>query len=344
MTIRFATAEEITTWNERLTTNPDGGNVFQMSESAHIKTRSGWTPRFLMSDGVAILALERMIPLLGAFWYLPKGPSVTSAGQLATILPSLQEFAASRGVFAVKIEPELPSTDQSALQALGLQPSFPVQPNSSTVLVDLTPAPDDIIMSFNQKGRHAVRRAERDGVRAEPVATTPENIDIMYELMRQTAEGQWNLRPKDYLASYWRSFSDSGHGQMFFATFESQVVAASFAILIGKNGTYKDGASVRRRTAYGASHLLQWEMMQWMKSRGVERYDLCGVPPRARLDDPSHYLHGVGRFKTSFNKEVTDFVGAFELPVNRLRFRLWKTFVERLVLRLHRFRHHQEWY
>lgn len=346
MTTRFATPQEINEWNGHIARNPDGGNVFQLQESALVKQSVGWEPRYIIADDKAILALERKIPFLGRFWYLPKGPSISSSAELKTILPEVRELAATSGVFAIKIEPELtknPATTQELL-AVGLRPSFAVQPNSSTVLIDLAPSLDDVLASFNQKGRHALRRAERDGVTAMPVDTTNESIDVMYELMRQTAEGQWSLRPKQYLARYWKSFSESGQGQMFFAYFEGQVVAASFGILIGKNGTYKDGASVRKRTAYGSSHLLQWEMMKWMKSRGVIRYDLCGVPASDRLDDPSHYLHGVGRFKTSFNKQVTDFVGAFELPVSPFKFKLWKLIVERIVLRLHRKLHAEEWY
>lgn len=346
MTIRLATSEEITNWNQLLAANPDGGNLFQMKESAEVKAGAGWTPRFLIATTGAILALERSIPLLGSFWYLPKGPSVATPEQLRELLPSLKKFAAANGVFAVKIESELPKSE-STLELLSqteLRPSFPVQPNGSTVIIDLAPSLDDITASFNQKGRHAFRRALRDGVTAGPIELSQDNIDIMYELMRQTAEGQWSLRPKDYLTRYWKSFTESGHGQLFFARYEGQVVAACFGVLLGKNGTYKDGASIRKRTAYGASHLLQWEAMQWMKSHGVERYDLCGVPPSNRLDDPTHYLHGVGKFKTSFNKSVIDFTGAYELPVNTLKFKLWKTVIERLVLRAYRARHQQEWY
>lgn len=346
MSIRQATETEITNWNSLLTANPDGGNLFQMSQSAAVKQSAGWKPRYIMAGDVAVLALERQIPLLGKFWYLPKGPSVNSVEQLAALLPDLRAFAKTQKVFTVKIETEIIKTAEATSQLLtsGLQPSFPVQPNSSTVLVDLSPALDDVLMAFNQKGRHALRRAERDGVTVEAVETNQQNIDTMYDLMAETAKGQWSLRPKPYMIKYWQSFTSTSNGQLFFASYQGQVVAASFAIAIGKNGTYKDGASIRKRTAYGASHLLQWHMMQWMKSKGVTRYDLCGVPPSDKLDDTNHYLHGVGKFKTSFNKQVIDFIGAYELPISPLRFKLWKSIVERLVLRLHRARTHQEWY
>lgn len=346
MTIRFATDDEIKDWNDLLIKNPDGGNIFQMKENAEVKSANSWKPRYITAGAIAILALEKNIPLLGKFWYLPKGPSVASASDLVALVPDLKAFAAKNGVFSVKIESELPKDEasESKLASTALVRSFPVQPNGSTVLIDLAPSLEDILMSFNQKGRHALRRAERDGVTVNAVELTQESIDTMYELMRQTAEGQWSLRPKEYLTNYWKRFTESGHGQMFFAYFEGQVVAASFGVAIGKNGTYKDGASIRKRTAYGASHLLQWTMMKWMKDHGVTHYDLCGVPPSDKLADETHYLHGVGTFKTSFNKNVVDFIGTFELPVNTAKFVLWKKIVERVVLRLHRKLNREEWY
>ena len=346
MTARYATQEEIDNWNDLITANPDGGNIFQLKESAEIKQLSNWQPRFIIAEDIAVLALEKNIPLLGKFWYLPKGPSAANVTDLIGNMNKLKQLAAASQVFSIKIETELEKDSKTIADLLtgGLIKSYPVQPNGSTVLIDLSPSLDEILTSFNQKGRHALRRAERDGVTVEAVELTSNTIDTMYELMRQTAEGQWSLRPKEYLTKYWQLFTKSGNGQMFFAYYEGQVVAASFGVVTGKKGTYKDGASIRKRTAYGASHLLQWTMMKWMKEHGVTQYDLCGVPPSDKLEDQNHYLHGVGRFKTSFNKTVIDFIGAFELPVNTLKFKLWKALIERIVLRLHRKLHKQEWY
>ncbi|HEU0266666.1 MAG TPA: peptidoglycan bridge formation glycyltransferase FemA/FemB family protein, partial [Candidatus Saccharimonadaceae bacterium] len=103
-------------------------------------------------------------------------------------------------------------------------------------------------------------------------------------------------------------------------------------------------ASIREKVVYGASHLLQWEMIKWMMAHGAEVYDLCGTPPSDRIHDPTHPFAGLARFKTSFNKHVTDYVGCYNLPVKPLRYKLWKTIVERAVLRLHRLRNHTEWY
>ena len=346
MTFHFATDDEITNWDELLLENPDGGNVFSSLEIAQTKADNGWVPRYIVGDDLAILALEKTIPLLGKFWYLPKGPGVTTVSGLKPILDSLKAFAASHGVFVVKLESEILRTPENAqkLVKMGLEKTFAVQPNASTVLIDIAPDLDTVLAGLNQKGRHAIRRAERDGVTAHPVDPTEKNMRTMYDLLKITAEGQWQLRGYEYFHEIWSKFVKNGHGQMFFAEYEGNVVAASFGLILGEKGTYKDGASIRERTAYGSSHLLQWEMIKWMKAHGAKVYDLCGTPPSEEIRNPDHHFAGLARFKTSFNKTVTDYVGCYNLPVSSGAYKAWTSVVERIVLRVHRQRFHTEWY
>ena len=62
-----------------------------------------------------------------------------------------------------------------------------------------------------------------------------------------------------------------------------------------------------------APHLLQWEVMRWLRARGVEAYDLVAVPPAAELN-PAHPLFGLYRFKSGFSERITEYVGTWDLP------------------------------
>lgn len=346
MTIRFATGDETNSWNEKILKNPDGGDVLQSLQFAHMRELGGWKPRFVMGDKLALTVLEKAVPGLGNFWYLPKGPGVTSVVQLGDLLPELREFAYKNGVFVVKVEPELEKTESAtaALRELGLRHVASIQPNASTVLIDLTPNLDDILAGLNQKGRHAIRRAERDGVTVERVKTTDRNCKAFYALLRQTAEGSFVIRSYDYFRQFWQSFDKAEMGQLFFAHYEGQLVAAAFALKFGRKSTYKDGASIRQRTAYGASHLLQWEVIKWAKEHGALQHNLYGAPPSDKIGDESHPYYGVGRFKTSFNKQVTDYIGAYDIVVRPRQYALWTKFGERAAKSLWWRAHHESWY
>lgn len=338
--------DEIDAWDEQLVSNPDGGNIFQMAEVAEVKRLGGWTPRYREFDGLAITIHEKPVFGLGKLWYLPKGPGVSSIDQLSAILPAIEKAAKKAGAFVVKIEPEFKKSEvkSSDLAALNLIHVNPIQPNDSTVILDLTGSLDEIMAGLNQKGRHAIHRAERDGVTAEAVPFTDENARTMYALLCATAEGKFNTRSFEYYHAFWQNLVNTGRGQLFFASFEGKIIAGAFSAYLGHKGTYKDGASVRERTAYGASHLLQWEIIKWMKDHNVTSYDLCGTPSSDQILDESHPHYGLGRFKTSFNKEVTDYVGAYDLPILPLAYRIWSSVGERIVIRLNRAIKHEYWY
>ena len=348
MTTRLATDDEIAKWDELLVQNPDGGNVFQSAKLAETKRANGWTPRYLFIDSLAITVLEKPVLLHGKFWYLPKGPGVTDVNALLPLLPELKEFAAKQGVFAVKIEPEIPEQDETKAQLVkaGLVRTRAVQPNVSTVIIDLSPTLDEIMAAFNQKGRHAIHRAERDGVTATPVELTEENMKIMFDLLTETAAGRFesSVRELEYYKKFWQNFAEDDKGSLFFAYLNGEVVAAAYCMYLGKKGLYKDGASVRAKTAYGASHRLQWEIIKWMKERGVESYDLCGAPHSSEVNNPDSSFYGIGRFKTSFNKHITDYIGAYDLIVNPTKYKLWQKIGQRLAISLSYRLKHRQWF
>ncbi len=346
MMLRFASNSEIASWDKHIVDNPDGGNILQSSEMAEQKTLSGWKARYIFAGPLAMTALEKTVPGIGRLWYIIKGPGMSSVRQLDAFLPELKKFADKAGVFAIKIEPEILKSDEALIDfmKMGLIKVSPVQPNSSTVLVDISDDLDVVLARLNQKGRHAIRRAERDGVTVQLVDATDENCQTMFNLYTITAEGQFNVRPYQYYKKFWQRFALARLGQMFFAYADGQLVAAAYALVFGKKSTYKDGASVRERPVYGASHLLQWRVIEWAKKLGSDVHDLSGTPPSDQIHTITHPYYGIGRFKTSFNKEVTDFVGTYDIVVRPYRYIVWTRIGERLVMRWHHWRWHEGYY
>jgi len=344
MTARYATPEEIANWDSLIIANPDGGNVFSSFEYSEVKKLTNYTPRFIIRGKLAITVLEKQTPPLGKLWYLPKGPNVTSSKKLFDTLKALKPLAKKAGVFVIRVESELDRACQPTLERHGLKKAAAIIPNPSTITLDISSPLDEVLASLPQKGRHAIRRAERDGVTITSAKATDENCEIMYGLLSATAEGQFGIRSYNYYKEFWQSFEKAGLGQLFFANFEGKVVAGAYAMTFGKKSTYKDGASVRERTAYGASHLLQWKVIEWAKSRGVTLHDFCGSPPSDEINNPDHPHHGVGMFKTAFNKQITDYIGCYDFVISTTQYRIWKKIGERIHRRLYYKRTHDYYY
>lgn len=330
MSVRPATSEELAQWDELLVSQPDGGNIFSTKVYAEQKQMGGYRHLFLFVNEQPVTILQKNTPPLGKLWYLPKGPNVTTPKQLLDILTSLKPYAKKHGVFAVRIESELDRSHQPTLSRHGLIQAKPIIPNPSTILLDISPAADTLLASLPQKGRHAIRRAERDGVTVKQVKATTTNCRIMYALLSETAEGQFGIRSFEYFRTYWQRFEKAGYGQLFFAYYEKKPIAGAYAMTLGKKSTYKDGASVRERSTYGASHLLQWHVIQWAKKRGATLHDFCGSPPSDEINNVEHPHYGIGRFKQSFSRRVVDYIGCYDLVVRPVQYKAWTKIGERL--------------
>nr|WP_237464787.1 peptidoglycan bridge formation glycyltransferase FemA/FemB family protein [Leucobacter luti] len=239
----------------------------------------------------------------------------------------------------LKIEPRTAPETRAAFHAAGYRDTVRIIPNPSTIIVDVSGTEDEVFKRIGKKARNSITRAARDGIVVTRVAASDEHCAALFGLLQETAEGRFVLRSAQYYRAFWQTFEAAHAGQIFLAhradeTGEPQLVAGAFAMGLGAKTTYKDGASVRAKTAYGASHALQWEVLRWAHERGATSHDLCGAPPSDRADDKDHPLHGVGQFKRSFAPDITDYAGAFDLALKPRAFALWTKLGDRIARRL----------
>ncbi|MDP5227769.1 MULTISPECIES: peptidoglycan bridge formation glycyltransferase FemA/FemB family protein [Arthrobacter] len=353
-TARFATTDEIARWDELVTANPNGGNLLQSEAYAETKKHYGWDIRHLVYECADYssynLVLEKRIPLLGRYWYLIKGPDVAGVEDLPGVLEANREFVARErlGVFAIRIEPDIVATDTSraVIRGLGAVKVHNLQPNDNTVILNIAPDSEAVLKSLSSRGRNAVRRAMREGVEVQSMEATEENFRAMYSLMHGTLETKASVGPREfgYFRRFWGGFMERGQGHLYFVHENGVPSVGAFVINYGHKGTYKDGGSLQKRNQYGDSHLLQWQAMNDMKALGCTEYDLCGTPPSDRVKDPEHPYYGLGLFKTSFNKTVTDFVGCYDQVLSSAKYTVWTRIGERVARQIHTRRTGQQFY
>lgn len=340
-TARFATAAEIDTWDTLVTANPNGGNLLQSAAFAAVKRNFGWAPQFIVIDGPEYssynLVLEKSVPLMGKLWYLIKGPDAASLEDVPAMTGAVKRFvkSAKLGVFALKIEPDIVASDTAValLQNAGFIKAPNLQPNDSTALLDISPEANQLLRNLHSRGRNAVRRAQREEVEVVRMEPSESTMQTMYQLMvgTITAKSNATAREFDYYKQFWTEFSSRGQGRFYFVYEDGVPSVGAFVINYGSKATYKDGGSLQKRSQYGDSHLVQWQAILDMKELGAVEYDFCGTPPSDKLKDPTHPHHGLGLFKTSFSKTVTDFVGCWDLPVSDLKYKAWQSFAEKIA-------------
>ena len=353
-TARFASAEEVANWDTHVTANPNGGNLLQSEAFAQVKQHFGWKPLHLVYETADYtsynLVLEKSFPVLGKLWYLIKGPDVAAVEDIPGIAAANAEFVkrARLGVFAIKIEPDIILSEDAkqVIEGAGLVKTHNLQPNDSTALLDIAPDENQLLRNLHSRGRNAVRRAIREGVEVHNAEATEENFRAMYALMTTTVEAksQVRVREYEYYRKFWTNFIERGQGRLLFVYENGVPSVGAFVINYGRKGTYKDGGSLQKRSQYGDSHLVQWTAINQVKELGCTEYDFCGTPPSDRLKDTSNPFHGLGLFKTSFSKTVTDFVGCYDQVISPLKYKAWLAAGERVARQLYTRRTGQQFY
>ncbi|MDB5179218.1 MAG: Methicillin resistance protein [Patescibacteria group bacterium] len=337
--MRRAREAELAQWDRLIAANPDGGNALQTRVWGEFKALWGWEPRryvYELSDGRQVAAqwLVRNVPLQGEIWYCPKGPGVTRPGDFAEIVQNTA-VAGLGGIFA-RFESEVPddNADKATFKGLGLVRANRDPGSKSTIVVDLAPGAEAVLAGFSQSARRNIRKAEAGGVKVAAVEPSPEHLQTMFELMKATeARAQYGLRPEQYFKEYWTAQIRAGQAQLFFARHAGEVLAGVFVTFVGKRAWYKDGGSFDVKRELSPSYLLQWEVMRWLMKRGIESYDLVGVPNRDMVGtgDPRDGLYA---FKSKFNPEISEFIGCWDLPLSSFKYQAWNKVGERVAARM----------
>jgi lipid II:glycine glycyltransferase (peptidoglycan interpeptide bridge formation enzyme) len=325
-------------------------HVLQTWEWAQVKSQFGWLPHpTVWHDGdgqvaAAAMVLERGVEVLGSavklrVMYVPKGPLLREWGDadlLQQVLHDLRVMARSRGNIFVKIDPDVRLAEgvpdgseadyllegQEVVEEFrrrGWRFSDDQIQFRNTVLIDLRPSEEALLGNMKQKTRYNVRLAERRGVTVR--VGTPKDLDTLYRMYAETSvRDGFVIREEPYYKSVWQTFMAAGLAEPLIAEVEGKAVAAVVVYRFAGKAWYLFGMSLPFHREKMPNHLLQWEAMRRAKAAGCQVYDLWGAPNEF---DESDSMWGVFRFKQGFGGKVVRHIGAWDLPVRRVGYRLY---------------------
>lgn len=327
----LTTINDASQWNATLAALP-GRHVLQTWEWGQFKRRWGWAPRYLLSpahDAAALVLRRTISPLNLNLLYVPKGPALdyANAATVDRVLGDLIEVARRERAIFIKIDPDLPAADQLILRDRGWRFSAEQIQFRNTMLIDLTPAEDQLLAAMKPKTRYNVRLAEKKGVviRSGDLA----DLDRLYAMYAETAQRDgFIIRPLDYYRDAWGSFIQSGLGQPLLAEVDGDVVAGLILFHFADRAWYMYGMSRNMHREKMPNYLLQWAAMRWAKARGCIVYDLWGAPDELTEADS---MWGVYKFKEGLGADFTPHVGAHDYVISPLGYWLYTRLMPRLL-------------
>ena len=307
---------------DRFVQAADPGSYLQLRAWAEVKRINGWSAVDVTSDapagqiGAQVL-LRRPRPLPWAFAYAPRGP-VTAAWDPGSVAPftdaARQVLSAAGRVSHLRIDPEVEldgpfdpdGTLREALRAAGWRSAPAIQP-ASTRLIDLGADEEALWGDLRKKWRQYVNRARSVGVTVEDAGEA--ELGTFYEIYRETADrAGFLIRTEAAYRDVWRAYERAGLARLLLAKLaDGTPVASLFLVRCGTRVVEPYGGMTQAGADSRANYLLKWEAIRSSRAAGATVYDLWG------LAHP-----GIAHFKAGFGGRKVQYIGAWDLVIDRL--------------------------
>jgi lipid II:glycine glycyltransferase (peptidoglycan interpeptide bridge formation enzyme) len=186
-----------------------------------------------------------------------------------------------------------------------------------------------LLKGMNQLWRRNIKKADKLGV--EVSLGTPEDLKAFHALYVETAErDHFTPRPLPYFTKMQAALSEQPYGccdfRLYNAHHEGDLVASTIWIRVGQHSWYSYGASSTAKRDVRGSNAIQWRMMSDALESGATVYDLRGITDTLDPEDP-HV--GLIQFKVGTGGEAVEYVGEWDLPLNKALYTAFDLYMRR---------------
>ncbi len=301
-------------WDAFVAAGP-GNTHLQTTAWGNVKRANGWrSRRVAINVGGITIGTQMLIRRAGRLplkmGYVARGPvgaklTTENVGPLTVRL--LDQARADKLSFIV-FEPEAPSNREleDALEKQGWRRTSRVQPDASR-LIDLTRTHDELWSDLRGKWRQYVNRARRDGVRVSRAGE--ERLDDFFAVYTDAyRRAGVTFRNDESFAVLWRELAPRGMAHLFIAeSAEGEPQATLLLLSCGGRVAEVYGGSTEAGNKLRANYLIKWEAIDHFRELGFTEYDMYGIPHA-----------GIAHFKAGFGGQEVQYVGAWEMAVDRL--------------------------
>jgi lipid II:glycine glycyltransferase (peptidoglycan interpeptide bridge formation enzyme) len=188
---------------------------------------------------------------------------------------------------------------------------------------------EDVLAGMNQLWRRNIKKAAKEGVEVTSSSSGDVELKAFHDLYVHTAErDHFTPRPLSYFQTMLESLGgeDADRIRLYAAHHEGTLVAATIGIRVGAHAWYSYGASSTEKREVRGSNAIQWAMIRDAIAAGADVYDLRGITDTLDAGDP--HL-GLIQFKVGTGGEAVEYVGEWDLPLNRALYAAFAWYLKR---------------
>jgi lipid II:glycine glycyltransferase (peptidoglycan interpeptide bridge formation enzyme) len=288
------------TWNNLV--KEQGGHPLQLWGWGEVKRAHGWeVDRLQVGHGGAQILIKRLPGPFGPLVYVPRGP-------FGSMVTNQSEREALARYVKATYSPTLLSAEPDTtgeLQWKGWRTSNNRILLARTAVMDLTKSDEALQAAMSKKTRQYIRKSAGEGIEVVQAGSI-KDIDDCLTIYKQTAKrAGFALHGDSYYHDIFTMLGDDS--PVYLARYQGRTVAFLWSIVTEAVAFELYGGMNDEGQRLRANYHLKWSVIQLMKARGVQRYDVNGL-----LND------GVTAFKQGFIPEETTMSGTYDKPMSPL--------------------------
>ncbi|MFZ2188243.1 MAG: peptidoglycan bridge formation glycyltransferase FemA/FemB family protein [Candidatus Moraniibacteriota bacterium] len=332
---------------ESVQKNSPAGEFLQSNEWQKFQESVGRKTFHLSGENFWANIIEHKLPIVGKYFYIPRGPIFpisnfqfpilnqiqSSNDEISKGMQELFDLAKKNSAGWIRIDPaseEILKVIRENVQYEITKAPHDMQPKEIFV-IDITKSEEELLVEMKAKTRYNIRLAEKKGVTAnsEQRIANSKNVEEFLRLTSVMAKRQGIVA---HPGSYYRKMLEMIPGdilRLYVAEFDGRVIAANLVVFYGDTCIYLHGASDDDSRSVMAPYLLQWKQIRDAKKKGYAKYDLGGISMNYELDTNvriTNKWQGITKFKTGFSPKTvpTSFPGSYDIILDNKKYLVYK--------------------
>ena len=255
--------------------------------------------------------------------YLPKGPMPTKQ-----LVAELIKIGREEKCIFIQLEPNAEKTEELKIKInnLGLVPSAHPLFTKYTFTLDLTKSEEELLKNMNSKTRYNIKVAQKHGVVVEE-DNSSKAFERYLSLTKETTNRKgFYSHTEKYHRLMWETLKVANGNKLtahlLVAKYKSEILVTWILFILGDTLYYPYGASSSSHKEVMASNLMMWEVIKYGKKLGLKKLDMWGaLGPDPDQKDPWFGFH---RFKQGYGGRLVEFLGSYDLIINKKAYAIYK--------------------
>ncbi|HEX6462446.1 MAG TPA: peptidoglycan bridge formation glycyltransferase FemA/FemB family protein [Candidatus Saccharimonadales bacterium] len=255
---------------------------------------------------------------LGSRLHCPYGPTAENTKALQEAVNALRQKALETKVDFIRIEPRAPVTAADLSRLGAFRAARTVQP-AHTLQIDLTQSEEALLGAVTSGNRRDYKNPEKHELTFHK-SYDPADVELFLHCIHEVA-ARTGMKPHSdkYFRAQVQTLLPLKAAAILIAHVKGEPAATIIAHDSPTTRYYAHAAAYYRfRSAQPASALICFAMID-AKRQGQQIFDFSGIAPP---NEPHHPWAGFTKFKQSFGGHVVDYLGTWEIPLHKGRYRI----------------------